>query len=439
MGEIRRVAKSIGTTALMMDALETEVVSAGWTLHDDQWDGSSGYLVFSSMGNAARRAPQTCYLKITKATNYIYFERYGYWNNSTQTGTLKIGLTSAQCVTDDDSPFYYWLYGNEDYLIFLTKVGANYDLIYVGRYTPLTNGVGIVSSAATSGSSVTVSLRSGHAQNFFPGSIVSVYDAQSSSWNGRDYRAVIDAVDYQNDTIEINTLNISLSVGAVVSYVQDFWITFNDSLQAWMLGNEAYTATGTGTNVSATDNIVALYADTYMDPDYMVTQGATPSNFWSLNPYRIPRQNTGTQGILDRAYLQCSDNINTLNYEDMVPVGLRADENQATSGGSSTITDTGESWTTNEWAGKVVMITQGTGAGQIREIASNTATEITVTEAWSTAPDSTSYYVICDEGWRYFGWGNASYSAAVHEQPAFQNFTSYLVTTTTTTTTTTTA
>lgn len=66
----------------------------------------------------------------------------------------------------------------------------------------------------------------------------------------------------------------------------------------------------------------------------------------------------------------------------------------ATAGAASTITDTGQAWTTNEYAGLTIKITAGTGAGQERTIASNTATVITVSTAWTTNPDTTSTYSI---------------------------------------------
>lgn len=45
-------------------------------------------------------------------------------------------------------------------------------------------------------------------------------------------------------------------------------------------------------------------------------------------------------------------------------------------------------------AGSAVYIRSGTGSGQERRIGSNTATVITVSEAWDTIPDATSEYVI---------------------------------------------
>lgn len=73
------------------------------------------------------------------------------------------------------------------------------------------------------------------------------------------------------------------------------------------------------------------------------------------------------------------------------------DSGTATSGGSTTLTDSGKAWSTNQHQYRAVKITGGTGVGQTRRIASNTATALTVDTAWSTNPDATSAYVIRDD------------------------------------------
>lgn len=66
----------------------------------------------------------------------------------------------------------------------------------------------------------------------------------------------------------------------------------------------------------------------------------------------------------------------------------------ATAGAASTIS-TGKTWLLNQWANYQVRIVSGTGAGQIRSIASNTIGGVaTVSVAWTTIPDATSVYRI---------------------------------------------
>jgi hypothetical protein len=77
---------------------------------------------------------------------------------------------------------------------------------------------------------------------------------------------------------------------------------------------------------------------------------------------------------------------------------------------STTLNNTGKAWTTNQWTNMQIRITGGTGNGQIRTIASNTATAITVSAAWTTTPDATSTYALegNDDHIYYVGTANAS-------------------------------
>jgi len=64
-----------------------------------------------------------------------------------------------------------------------------------------------------------------------------------------------------------------------------------------------------------------------------------------------------------------------------------------TAASTTTITDTSKNWIVNQWAGKRVVITAGTGQRQEATIASNTATVLTLSVA-ITLPDTTSTYSI---------------------------------------------
>jgi hypothetical protein len=65
----------------------------------------------------------------------------------------------------------------------------------------------------------------------------------------------------------------------------------------------------------------------------------------------------------------------------------------ATGGSSTTLQQTGKSWTAGQWVNSQVRIVAGTGAGQIRAITASTADTLTV-PAWTLNPDATSQYVI---------------------------------------------
>jgi hypothetical protein len=55
-----------------------------------------------------------------------------------------------------------------------------------------------------------------------------------------------------------------------------------------------------------------------------------------------------------------------------------------------------------------VRISAGTGAGQERTIASNTATTVTIATAWSVQPDTPSWFLIANSAWQFGASSNAS-------------------------------
>lgn len=64
----------------------------------------------------------------------------------------------------------------------------------------------------------------------------------------------------------------------------------------------------------------------------------------------------------------------------------------------TTLTASGSpGWATNAYAGMQVEVVSGTGQGQVRTIQSNTASQLTVTQAWGTNPVSPAPFVI--RGW----------------------------------------
>ena len=80
----------------------------------------------------------------------------------------------------------------------------------------------------------------------------------------------------------------------------------------------------------------------------------------------------------------------------------------ATAGAATTLTNSAKAWATNQWANSQIRISGGTGSGQIRTVASNTGTVITVSAAWTTQPDATSTYSIeGNDDFIYFIGNNA--------------------------------
>lgn len=77
-----------------------------------------------------------------------------------------------------------------------------------------------------------------------------------------------------------------------------------------------------------------------------------------------------------------------------IQINSGKDSGTATSGTTTSLVCSSKAWTTNAFKESVVWITGGTGAGQSRQIASNTATTLVPQIAFTTAPASNSTFVI---------------------------------------------
>lgn len=94
------------------------------------------------------------------------------------------------------------------------------------------------------------------------------------------------------------------------------------------------------------------------------------------------------------------------------------DGGTATSGAATTLTDTGKAWGTNAYTNAIVTITSGTGNGQTRTVASNTATVLTVSSAWTTNPDTTSVYNLTWNEFTTLGLARAAGTLGAYTAPA---------------------
>jgi len=68
-----------------------------------------------------------------------------------------------------------------------------------------------------------------------------------------------------------------------------------------------------------------------------------------------------------------------------------------TSSGNNTLTDSSQSWSTDEHMGRFVYITSGTGIGQLRMISGNTSDTLTLEDNWDTNPGVGAGYKIFDK------------------------------------------
>ena len=125
---------------------------------------------------------------------------------------------------------------------------------------------------------------------------------------------------------------------------------------------------------------------------YVVGAGTLATNSFKKYDYATNTWTTLTQTGLAATLGNDGRLITTPSWMDNDYLNFAS--GTATAGAATTLTDSGKSWTTNQWTNYQIRIVAGTGAGQIRSIASNTGTVITVGTSWATNPSTDSVYAI---------------------------------------------
>jgi hypothetical protein len=126
---------------------------------------------------------------------------------------------------------------------------------------------------------------------------------------------------------------------------------------------------------------------------YVLNAGTIASGSFKMYCFALNTWTTLVNTGLPASWATDAKMVATPSYNDN-GVAVAFASGTATAGASTTLTNSAKTWATNQWANYQIRITGGTGQGQIRTIASNTGTAITVSAAWTTNPDATSVYVI---------------------------------------------
>jgi hypothetical protein len=375
------------------------LVTAGWTLHDDQSAAGTPYIIMSSDGENSDQ--ETVYVQLTRGTaDRLQFYIYMDWNATTHTGVSKLGSASySYILTDDDASFDMWMSANGDGFILITLVGTAYNLCHVGLIEPFDDTEGTLDTAISSGSNVDISLGSGEAAGFEVGKRYQIV--------GGGYRdpLSVTAVNLSTDTVTVASVPRTYAIGSKFGAVPFKWYHLNSRNTSAMMF--LYRMDGAGNGNEATYSTVnyQMVGFSAVDPD---ARSSGNDNFYPMYPRVF--YDSSTTGIVgmqpeDSLWL-IMDFITTSGHTVSV-----TELDSGTSSGSNTSTtlnDTTKSWTADEYNGKAIIITAGTGAGEIRTISDTTSTQITVGSAWTTTPDATSEYVICEEAWMFFYVNNST-------------------------------
>ena len=159
---------------------------------------------------------------------------------------------------------------------------------------------------------------------------------------------------------------------------------------------------------------------TTVDGSQIVTFGAGCGTAAGLNCAAANTTNHWDGAIDDIMFANSTTTISQLTaaqvrriYNDARPLVNKrvVTVDNATTATSTTIGDSGETWIPNEFAGMIVTLTSGTGAGQTRRVVSNTDTTITVSSSFDTTPDTTTDFEVDPEA--LIGSTNSVYAIGI--------------------------
>lgn len=131
---------------------------------------------------------------------------------------------------------------------------------------------------------------------------------------------------------------------------------------------------------------------------FHVYRGPSPSQLWRVAEDQELAENFIDGGLPYTASVPPDENYDHAKFYwrfELQP------EYPANVVGADRIGNTEARMATNAYAGMVVRITRGRGAGQERTVMANDATTLVVTPNWAVTPDSSSHFVVAEAAWHY--------------------------------------
>jgi hypothetical protein len=352
------------------------------------------FRIYKSNGENSDR-PYECVQIHSYTANSIYFWPMYGWNSTTK---AYLGRTYTSCTPDlatSESGFYLWVYGNKNLVYIGTKIVSTYDKAIFGHMNKtLVSVVTTTSGAITTGTGVPVTV--GSTTGF---DITTNYEIVGINNEGRD-TITLNSID-SSTQFTITSLPRNYDAGAFIGVCPSLFGGLNGGNTVNWYFTCPFGSVGTSdSNGSSWGPLTWVKTATGVDPDYR-------TNKYLLQPMILGYANESSTSNVSAGhpyndeYLLLSSDVG-LTQEDTFSVGVLTTGTSTGSNDSTTLNDTSKSWTTNFYAGKVVVITAGAGVGQIKKIVSNTATALTLASGWTfEVVPTTSTYLVCDEAYRY--------------------------------------
>jgi hypothetical protein len=404
--------------ATMVTQIIANLVAAGWQEADTDM---ATYKVYKSSGESGTRIPE--YVRIvTTTTNYVLFYLYYFWNGVTHAG-LGAPYTSyqyCQLQCGESSTNTLWMMASSDLVFMGVQNSTSYYSCFFGHApTRAWTTIGRLTAPASSGSNVVLSLD--NVTGTFLNS--KQYSFVGASGEGR-YLVTLASDGGGTTSIKVATLSTSMSTGSLIGIKPSMFVGYPSSSANYapvtcvFADNGTATATDVGAVGQSHSNLDSAGSGAFYDHQGPTSYFASPVSFLRTGNGTACANalNTGLWGYSDN-HLLVGPWV-SYTASDVFSIGDTVTSGTATGTQTiSTLKDTSQNWAT-DMTGEALILTGGTGIGQVRRIASNTTDTITLTQDWVTTPVAASTtYAVAAAAYRVFQcqWGASAYGWFMQE------------------------
>jgi len=352
--------------------------------------GTSYYnVVYSSAGELGTEIRQYVLIGMRPlATVNLTVFCYGAWDVATHTGTMR-NIGSMAIVIGATK---YVVAGDMDLVLIRPVSSANGDMLFghiPKRFHP--TPLATLTAPCIAGNGIALAVD--NTVNF---AINQTYWLFGAAGDGR-WRANVTGIGV--NTITVDNLGGGLAAGAKIGAAP--------ALFGYLENNQFYSTwdrstTGTGATAGLFWTMSSPYPITGLDPDQGLGFAGVPYStpgMYVLTPITFGSALLYPAGISDSNFMMTP--VPTAeNTFGITASGGPIDTGTTSVGGNFTLQCLGKLWGVNAHANKIVIIALGTGLGQTRQIASNTADTLTVATQWVTNPNATSVFFIVDSAYR---------------------------------------
>lgn len=415
---------------IMTDIRDFCVDECGWILHDDHTSETDKYFVLKSHPDATTETEHPCYL------GFKVFESQKYWmrffmflgfDNSTQ------DYTGIRVSKDEDNQKYWDTDNTQSYdnffrrhILWFNDTGSNDLEIYGNIYfinmmnyrqdDDKNYGIKVlkleddkydynfkINNDVETGSNKQLQLDSGQASKILQGDQTWLLCKENHTFS----KVEVTSVDEVNDRITAKFI---------------FWPTVSGSylgptVRCYPWATKAIHDNDEDANARF-ENTFIYYDDSevnnhYKDNDHNSNdwyEGEPDANWFPrLSPDEFILASVGRRTYIEDIIYYNDDNAEHVGSNDYFKIGSGEHKDTvgynklyvgtATNGTSDTLSDSSKSWEPDALIGKCIILTDGSGAGDVKHIIDNDEDTVTISGSFSAGIEETTEYGIFDQGY----------------------------------------